>query len=566
MATQARVISTGAPKATLSTIGATNFGSYPAARVVGGTSYVTSTAASPAYTTVAQPVASTLIGSQTFMRPAVTIAAAPGVVTVASAVRPITTVTSAVQGAVQFRDLPEGRIIRAAAIYKGSPMPVSAPRVVAASKEVKVEAPKTGKLQLSYGATGKLNLAYGFSKVAASMFDDVPVAAPDAILSLATNYKEDKFAQKVNLGIGAYRTEQGKPWPLPSVLAAQMEVATDKSEDKEYVPIDGKPEHKRPVQQLIFSDGAIDSGTIATAQSLSGTGSLALIGQFLSNICGCKIIHVPKPTWGNHHAIFKRAGLSCKEYTYYKTSTRGFDFEGMIAAMKDMKAGEVILLHAVAQNPTGVDPTPEQWQVIVDTCRERKLTVLLDNAYQGYASGSLATDGLSMKLFEESGQEYFVAQSFAKNFGLYGERIGYIHVKCAEKEIAAAVLSQLKILIRQAYSSPPRHGAAIVFKLLSSPELKAQWLGELKFMSNRILQMRDALRSAIEGRGTPGTWNHITDQIGMFSYTGLTTSQVECMVKEKHIYMTKDGRISVAGLNPGNVDYVAACIDQVVRA
>merc|ERR1712050_331791 len=202
---------------------------------------------------------------------------------------------------------------------------------------------------------------------------------------------------------------------------------------------------------------------------------------------------------------------------------------------------------------------------IVDLCNTRGLIPVLDNAYQGYASGDLEKDGLSMKLFEASGAEYFVAQSFAKNFGLYGERIGYIHVRCASKDVAAAVLSQLKILIRQAYSSPPRHGAAIVQKLLTNPELKSQWLSELKTMSERILEMRAALRSAIEAKGTPGTWNHITDQIGMFSYTGLTTPQVERMVSEFHIYMTKDGRISVAGLNPGNVEYVAQCIDTVVR-
>jgi len=230
-----------------------------------------------------------------------------------------------------------------------------------------------------------------------------------------------------------------------------------------------------------------------------------------------------------------------------------------------MSAGEAILLHACAQNPTGVDPTPEQWQTIVDKCKERRLLPILDNAYQGYASGNLAKDGLSMTLFEKSGLEYFIAQSFAKNFGLYGERIGYIHVRCRNKDVSAAVLSQMKILIRQAYSSPPRHGAAIVYKVLSTPALKEQWLKELNFMSQRILQMRNALRKALEAKGTPGTWNHITDQIGMFSYTGLTTEQVERMVNEFHIYMTKDGRISVAGLNPKNVDYVAGCIDKVVR-
>jgi aspartate/tyrosine/aromatic aminotransferase len=398
-----------------------------------------------------------------------------------------------------------------------------------------------------------------------SVFARVPVAPPDAILTLATWFKEDKDPNKCNLGIGAYRTEEGKPWPLPSVLAAQKLVCDDPSEDKEYVPIDGKPEHKKPVQSLIFSEAEIAKGTVATTQAISGTGSLAIIGQFLANNMNAKMIWVSKPTWGNHHAIFKRCGLETKDYTYYKPETRGFDFEGMMASLEVMQPGDAVLLHACAHNPTGVDPTEEQWNAIIAKIKERKVVPLLDNAYQGYASGSLEKDGLCMSLFEASGMEYFLAQSFAKNFGLYGERIGYIHVRCSSKDSADAVLSQLKILIRQAYSSPPRHGAAIVYKILSSPELKAQWLGELKLMSDRILQMRTALRSAIEAKGTPGTWNHITDQIGMFSFTGLTNPQVERMVNELHIYMTKDGRISVAGLNPGNVNYVAESIDKVVR-
>lgn len=238
----------------------------------------------------------------------------------------------------------------------------------------------------------------------------------------------------------------------------------------------------------------------------------------------------------------------------------------MIQSLNAMSSGEAILLHACAHNPTGVDPTEEQWKKIAELCKTRGLVPVLDNAYQGYASGSLEKDGASLQVFEASGLEYFVSQSFAKNFGLYGERIGYVHVRCQTKDLANAVLSQIKVLIRQAYSSPPRHGAAIVYKLLTTPELKERWLSELKFMSERIDSMRKALRAAIEAKGTPGTWAHITEQIGMFSYTGLTAPQVEQMVNDCHIYMTKDGRISVAGLNPSNIPYVAECIDKVVRA
>jgi len=321
----------------------------------------------------------------------------------------------------------------------------------------------------------------------------------------------------------------------------------------------------RQLQGRQQQQATIDSGTLATSQALSGTGSLSLIGQFLKSYLNVSKIHLPDPTWGNHPAIFKRAGVDSAKYTYYHEPTRGFDFDGCVAALNQIPEGEAVLLHSCAQNPTGVDPTMDQWKQIVEVCKTRKLIPVIDNAYQGYASGDLAKDGAAQSLFEESGLEYFVAQSFAKNFGMYGERIGYIHIKCASKEFAAAVLSQVKILIRQAYSSPPRHGAAVVYKVLSTPELKEQWLGELKLMSSRITEMRSALKGAIEAKGTPGTWNHIVDQIGMFSFTGLNKPQVERMVNEFHIYMTGDGRISVAGLNPGNVEYVAECIDAVVR-
>lgn len=354
---------------------------------------------------------------------------------------------------------------------------------------------------------------------------------------------------------------------MPSVAAAEAAVISDASAEKEYAPIDGKPEYKRAIQDLIFSPEEIESGKIVTCQALSGTGSLQVIGQFLVNFCGVSKMLIPDPTWGNHPAIFKRAGIKeVEKYPYWHPPTRGLDFDGMMGVLKKAQAGDAVLLHSVAHNPTGVDPTEAQWKEIVEVCKERKLIPLLDNAYQGYASGDLHKDGFSQRLFAASGMEYFIAQSFAKNFGLYGERIGYIHVMCKDKDMASAVLSQLKIIIRQAYSSPPRHGAAIANKILSTPELKKQWLGELTLMSNRINEMRKALRAAIEAKGTPGTWNHVTDQIGMFTYTGLTQPQVARMVEEFHIYMTADGRISVAGLNPGNVNYVAECIDTVVRS
>merc|ERR1712118_603608 len=219
--------------------------------------------------------------------------------------------------------------------------------------------------------------------------------------------------------------------------------------------------------------------------------------------------------------------------------------------------GSVILLHACAHNPTGVDPTHQQWPKIVEAIEAQKLIPLLDNAYQGYASGDLEKDNFATRLFEQSGIEFVLTQSFAKNFGLYGERIGVLHLVCADKERADAVLSQVKLVVRPMYSSPPKQGAALVAKVLGDPELKE--------MSDRIVKMRHMLRKKLEELGTPGTWNHITDQIGMFSFTGLSVPQCERLQNEFHIYLLKSGRISMAGLNEGNINYFAEKIDKVVR-
>jgi len=203
--------------------------------------------------------------------------------------------------------------------------------------------------------------------------------------------------------------------------------------------------------------------------------------------------------------------------------------------------------------------------VLIDAIKARKLIPVIDNAYQGYASGDLYKDNLMTRMMEASGMEFMVCQSFAKNFGLYGERIGAVHVLCKDESTAKAVLSQIKMVIRPMYSSPPKHGANVVATILGDPSLKAMWMQELSLMSDRILKMRDLLRGKLEELGTPGTWNHITDQIGMFSYTGLTKPQCERLQDEFHIYLLKSGRISLAGINEGNVDYLANCIDTVVR-
>jgi aspartate/tyrosine/aromatic aminotransferase len=235
----------------------------------------------------------------------------------------------------------------------------------------------------------------------------------------------------------------------------------------------------------------------------------------------------------------------------------------MIQDLKNATPGSCVLLHTCAHNPTGVDPTEQQWQQIAQGCRQNALYPFFDTAYQGFVTGDLNKDGQALRYFVDQGFEMVIAQSFAKIMGLYGERTGALHFVCKDKGTAAKVLSQVKIIIRVNYSSPPRHGARIAAAILNQPALRQQWLDELVAMTDRIAQMRTLLRSTLEKVGAKGTWNHVTDQIGMFSFTGLTVKQSEAMVSKHHIYMTKNGRISVAGLTTKNVEYVAQAIKDV---
>ena len=261
--------------------------------------------------------------------------------------------------------------------------------------------------------------------------------------------------------------------------------------------------------------------------------------------------------------------LPIKTYPYFSKKTKGLDFDGMISAISSAPEHSIILLHACAHNPTGVDPTQEQWKKIASVMREKSHFPFFDCAYQGFASGSLETDAWAINYFVEQGFELLIAQSYAKNFGLYGERAGCFHFVTSPgshaTDTVSRVGSQLAILQRSEISNPPAYGARIASLVLNDEKLFAQWEEDLRTMSGRIKEMRTALRKKLEELETPGTWNHITDQIGMFSFTGLNEQQVGKLREKSHVYMTKNGRISMAGLNTNNVEYFAQAVDAVVR-
>jgi len=414
-----------------------------------------------------------------------------------------------------------------------------------------------------YQGASSSGVVFKMPKDGESLFQSITEAPPDPILNTAIAFKNDTDPRKVNLGIGAYRTEEGKPWVLPVVVKAeeQMLRETGKTVDKEYIPIDGLPSLKECTQRLIFGE---KKPNVASSQALSGTGALRIVGEFMNQFLGIKKIYYSDPTWGNHPTIFQKSGMVAETYPYWDAQKKGLRFDDMLNHMKNAPDGSVYLLHPCAHNPTGVDPSMAQWQQILDVCLKKKHIPIMDSAYQGYATGSLENDRKSIELFYNSGMEFFVCQSFAKNLGLYGERIGMVHVVCKNEERARVVLSQMKMVIRPMYSSPPCHGAHLVSIILNDPSMYKQWVSELKIMSSRILESRSNLRSLLEKKKTPGTWNHVTDQIGMFSFTGLSPEQCEILIKEHHIYLLKSGRISLAGINKANVEYVANAINDVV--
>merc|ERR1712156_165973 len=332
----------------------------------------------------------------------------------------------------------------------------------------------------------------------------------------------------MNLGVGAYRDDAGQPFVLPSFV--------------------------------------VKEGLNVTVQGISGTGSLRIGAEFISKHFPLnRTIYLPKPSWGNHTPIFKHAGFNEEGYTYYDAKTCGLDFAGAMEDIKAIPEGSVILLHACAHNPTGVDPTPEQWKEMSAVIKEKKLLPYFDMAYQGFASGDVDRDAFALRHFIADGHNVLLSQSFAKNMGLYGERVGAFTVVCADGDEAARVESQIKILIRPMYSNPPRHGARIATEVMTNPELRAQWLKDVKGMADRIISMRSQLRDGLAKNGSSRDWKHITDQIGMFAFTGMSPAQVEKITKDFSVYLTKDGRISIAGITSGNVGHLAEAMAAVTK-
>jgi len=399
------------------------------------------------------------------------------------------------------------------------------------------------------------------------LWGDVPLAPPDPILGLTEAFKADTAPGKMSLGVGAYRGDDGKPFVLQSVRKAEQK-CLDAGLDKEYAGIAGIADFVNVSMEFGYGAdkfAAVRDRTVGV-QVLSGTGGCRLAGDFFTRFLGKGTpIYMPDPTWANHHNIFRDAQMSLKSYKYYDASTCGLDFNGFVDDVRAAPNGSVFLIHACAHNPTGVDPSIEQWKELSGVMKEKGHFPFFDMAYQGFASGNADEDAGGLRVFVEDGHSLALSQSYAKNFGLYGERVGCLSFVCKDNDESTRVESQLKALIRPMYSNPPINGARIVSAVLNDSELRTEWYAECKGMADRIKEMRSKLRGGLEARGSQRNWKHITDQIGMFCYSGMTEEQVLRLRSDFHIYMTKNGRISMAGVTSGNVDALADAMHAVTQ-
>lgn len=381
------------------------------------------------------------------------------------------------------------------------------------------------------------------------MFESIQAAPPDPILGISEAFQKDTRDGKINLSVGVFKDESGATPVLPSVKEAEKRLL-EQEKNKLYKPIQGDPAYGKHVRSLLFGAGSskIEDGTAVTAHTPGGTGALRLAADFLATKAGVKKIWVSDPTWENHKAIFSGVGLEVATYRYFDAATNGLDFAGLKQALSAAGKGDAVLLHACCHNPSGVDPTLAQWEEIAQLLADKGALPLVDFAYQGFGDG-IEADAAGLRALVKKHDELLVCSSFSKNFGLYNERTGALTVTAKSAAAGDAVLSQLKVCARINYSNPPAHGGAIVTTILGDAALRQTWENELAEMCSRIAGMRHAFVAGLAQAGAQRDFSFITQQKGMFSFSGLTKDQVERLKVEHAIYIVGSGRINVAGMS-----------------
>jgi aromatic-amino-acid transaminase len=397
-----------------------------------------------------------------------------------------------------------------------------------------------------------------------SLFSAVEMAPRDPILGLNEAFNADTRATKVNLGVGVYYNEEGRI-PLLRAVAEAEKARIEAHAPRGYLPIEGIAAYDSAVQTLLLGADSelIAAGRVITTQAVGGTGALKTGADFLKRMLPNTVVAISDPCWENHRALFVSAGFPVQHYRYYDAASHGVNRAGMLEDLRNLPARSIVVLHACCHNPTGVDLSLDDWKAVLEVLREREHVPFLDIAYQGFGDG-IEQDAFAVRLFAESGLQFFVSSSFSKSFSLYGERVGALSIVTASKEEAGRVLSQVKRVIRTNYSNPPTHGATVVATVLNSPELRALWEDELAGMRERIRGMRLSMVEQLAALSSKRDFSFVAQQRGMFSYSGLTTEQVDRLKSEFGIYAVGTGRICVAALNQRNLPAVTQAIAEVL--
>jgi aromatic-amino-acid transaminase len=396
-----------------------------------------------------------------------------------------------------------------------------------------------------------------------SLFSAIEMAPRDPILGITEAFNADQNPAKINLGVGVYYDDNGKV-PLLACVQKAEEILIAAPAPRTYLPIEGLAAYDKAVQELVFgADSAvIQEKRAITVQAIGGTGALKIGADFLKRFAPDAQVYISDPSWENHRALFESAGFTVNNYAYYDAATHGVNFAGMLADLKAMPRGAIVLLHACCHNPTGADLTSAQWDEVIAAVTSGGLVPFLDMAYQGFGAG-IAEDGAVVRRFAAAGGPLLVSNSFSKSFSLYGERVGALSVVAATGEEASRLMSQLKRVVRTNYSNPPVHGGKVVATVLTTPELRQMWEDELAGMRVRIKEMREAFVAKLKAKAPEHDFAFVRDQVGMFSYSGLTKAQVE-QLREQSIYAVDTGRICVAALNSRNIDIVIDAIAKVL--
>ena len=389
------------------------------------------------------------------------------------------------------------------------------------------------------------------------MFESMQAAQADAILGLIAQHKDDSRAQKIDLGVGVYRTEQGET-PVLNVVKRAERILLETQGTKSYIGTAGAADFNTAMQGLTFGDSCPDD-RLTTIQTPGGSGSLRVAAGMILRAAPGASVWVSEPTWANHVPLLGGAGLNLNPYPYYDTEKHTIDVDGMLAALRTAPAGDIVLLHACCHNPSGLDPSVDDWRAITEVIVERGLIPFIDMAYQGFAD-DLDSDAFAVRHMAARVPEMIVSTSCSKNFGLYRDRVGTLSLLSADSATRDIVSSQVNNLVRTIYSVPPDHGAAVVSIILHDPELRSDWIAELTEMRERLQSMRALLSEALQQKAPQHDFSHLARATGMFCFLGISAAQVATLKRDYGVYMVDSSRINIAGITPQNVDYLATSI------